>query len=225
MTIDSKFPRASGVLMHPTSFPGPYGVGDMGPEAYHFVDFLSAAGQKLWQVLPLNPTGYADSPFQALSASAGNPLLISLDRLVEAGVLTSADVKNPPRFPESTVDFGAAIHFKLPLLRKAAEQFAQSASDSERQKFQSFSQANKSWLDDFALFMAVKEAHDLVSWNKWPANIASRKPDALQYWSRLLSAKSMPSNTGNTFSSSNGTTFALTLMSAAFASSATYRSM
>jgi 4-alpha-glucanotransferase len=185
MTTDSKFPRSSGVLLHPTSLPGPYGVGDIGPEAYRFVDFLAAAGQKLWQVLPLNPTGYADSPFQALSANAGNPLLISFDRLVESGVLND-DVVNPPRFPEGAVDFGAAIQFKLPILRNAAENFLRSASENERRCFRSFLEENKSWLDDFALFMAVKNAHDLVSWNKWPADVAARKPEAIKYWSGKL---------------------------------------
>jgi 4-alpha-glucanotransferase len=185
-TTDSKFPRSSGVLMHPTSLPGPYGVGDIGPEAYRFVDFLASAGQKLWQVLPLNPTGYADSPFQALSASAGNPLLISFDRLVESGVLSKQDVSHPPCFPEGTVDFGATIRFKLPLLRKAAENFFRSAPENERGNYIMFVRENAAWLSDFALFMAVKEAHDLVAWNKWPADIASRKPEAIKRWSEKL---------------------------------------
>ncbi len=182
----SKFPRSSGVLMHPTSLPSPHGIGDFGPEAYRFVDFLASAGQKLWQVLPLNPTGYADSPFQALSASAGNPMLISLDRLVEYGLLTAADISNPPQCLEDSVNFGAAIHFKVPLLRKAAENFFHSAPDVERQKFAAFVEQNQSWLRDFALFMVVKQAHDLVAWNKWPADIASRKPDAIKNWSSNL---------------------------------------
>src|ERR1700742_4275863 len=103
------FPRSSGVLLHPTSLPGPYGIGDFGPEAYRFVDFLHAAGQKLWQVLPLNPTGYADSPFQCFSASAGNPMLISLDRLAEQRILSKEDLRTLPIFPSENVDYGAAI--------------------------------------------------------------------------------------------------------------------
>jgi 4-alpha-glucanotransferase len=186
--LDEKFPRSSGILLHPTSLPGPYGVGDIGPEAYRFVDFLAAAGQKLWQVLPLNPTGYADSPFQALSAHAGNPLLISLDRLVDTGVLTRKDVANPPLFPEDRVEFGEAIHFKLPLLRKAAQNFFRSTSAPERNRYNAFVHENRDWLKDFALFMAVKEAHDLVAWNKWPANIALRKPDAMKCWSEKLAS-------------------------------------
>jgi len=172
--------------MHPTSLPGSYGIGDIGPEAFRFVDFLAAAGQKLWQVLPLNPTGYADSPFQALSAHAGNPLLISLDRLVDKGMLTREEVGSAPRFPEDHVEFGEAIRFKLPLLRKAAERFLRSGGEEERRRYRKFVQENEGWLPDFTLFMAVKEAHDLVSWNKWPADIASRRPEAVKAWSEKL---------------------------------------
>jgi 4-alpha-glucanotransferase len=189
MTSDAKFRRSCGVLLHPTSLPGPYGIGDFGPEAYRFVDFLAAAGQKLWQVLPLNPTGYADSPFQALSASAGNPLLISLDRLIQEGVLAEEEVGTPPSFPVGMVDFGAAIRFKLPLLRKAAENFTHSAPESTQQKFRAFVEENASWLNDFSLFMAVKEVHDSVSWNKWPSDIAARKPEAVSRWTERLSAE------------------------------------
>jgi 4-alpha-glucanotransferase len=189
MKADQKFPRASGVLMHPTALPGPYGIGDLGPEAYAFVDFLASAGQKLWQVLPLNPTGYADSPFQALSASGGNPMLISLERLVEAGVLSSSDVRATPIFPADNVDFGSAIRCKIPLLRKAAENFQRSASAEDRQRCEAFVRDNASWLDDFALFMAVKEANDLVAWTDWPSDIAARKPEALKQWSTRLDSQ------------------------------------
>src|SRR5689334_21429863 len=160
-----RFSRSSGILLHPTSLPGGHGIGDFGPAAYCFIDFLQAAGQKLWQVLPLNPTGYADSPFQAFSGNAGNPLLISLDDLVGRGVLAESDLASRPPFPEDHVDFGAVIRFKLPLLRRAAENFFRSAADSEREKYVAFLQQNRAWLDDFALFSAVKEAHDLVAWN------------------------------------------------------------
>lgn len=186
MKTEEKFPRASGILMHVTSLPGPYGVGDFGPQAYSFVDFLASAGQKLWQVLPLNPTGYADSPFQALSAYAGNPMLISLDFLVKTGVLGAGDLRATPIFPAETVDFGAAIAFKIPLLRKAADKFFASAPGGEQQRFEDFARNNATWLDDFALFMAVKEVNDLVAWTEWPADIASRKPEAIQQWSSRL---------------------------------------
>src|SRR5512143_1110728 len=111
-----QFPRASGVLLHVTSLPGRYGIGDLGPGAYQFADFLAAAGQRLWQVLPLNPTGYADSPYQCFSAFAGNPLLISCDQLRELGLLTAGDVESVPSFPEDTVDYGPVITFKYALL-------------------------------------------------------------------------------------------------------------
>jgi len=183
-----KFPRSSGVLLHPTSLPGPHGVGDLGPEAYRFVDFLHAAGQKLWQVLPLNPTGYADSPFQCFSASAGNPLLISLERLAEQGILNKSDLHGVPVLPVETVDYGAVIRFKMPLLQNAASNFFSNASAEDRRRFEGFSQANASWLEDFALFMAVKEAHDLVAWTKWPADIAAFQPVAVKRWSEKLAS-------------------------------------
>jgi 4-alpha-glucanotransferase len=192
------FPRSSGVLLHPTSLPGPHGVGDFGPEAYRFVDFLHSAGQKLWQVLPLNPTGYADSPFQCFSASAGNPLLISLERLVDEGLLSDDDLRiddlrnvnlrNVASFPLESVDYGAVIRFKIPLLQKAAANFVADASAGNRRQFEEFCQANAHWLDEFALFMAVKEAHDLIAWTHWPSDIASRQPEALQRWSEQQAA-------------------------------------
>jgi len=180
------FPRSSGVLLHPTSLPGPYGVGDFGPEAYRFIDFLCAGGQKLWQVLPLNPTGYADSPFQCFSASAGNPLLISLERLVEQGVLRKDDLRTVPIFPTENVDYGSVIQFKQPLLHLAATRFFANASSEDRRRFENFCRTNTDWLDDFALFMAVKQAHDLVAWPKWPEDIAQRRPDAIKRWSEKL---------------------------------------
>src|SRR5436309_12090292 len=116
--MSSRFPRSSGILFHPTSLPGRFGVGDLGPEAYRFADFLAASGQTIWQMLPLGPTGYGDSPYQLFSAFAGNPLLLSLDKLMEQGFLT-ADVADAPAFPESEVDYGAVIAWKFPLLRRA----------------------------------------------------------------------------------------------------------
>ena len=181
-----KFPRSSGVLLHPTSLPGPHGVGDFGPEAYHFIDFLHSAGQKLWQVLPLNPTGYADSPFQCFSASAGNPLLISLDRLADQGILGKNDLRSVPAFLLQTVDYGAAIRFKMPLLLKAAANFFANASADDRHRFEEFSQSNAAWLDDFALFMAVKQAHNLAAWTRWPPDIAARETSAMNRLSALL---------------------------------------
>lgn len=179
-----KFARAAGILLHPTSLPGPHGIGDLGPGAYRFADFLVECGCRLWQVLPLNPTGYGDSPFQGFSASAGNPLLISLDKLVDKGLLSSSEV-GVFSFPEERVDYGEVIRTKIPLLRKAAERFFRSA---ERQPFDDFCGTNANWLDDFALFMAVKNTQDLVAWPKWPAEIAQRRPEAVRESSIRLQA-------------------------------------
>ncbi len=176
------FPRSSGILLHPTSLPGLHGVGDFGPEAYRFVDFLHSAGQKLWQVLPLNPTGYADSPFQCFSASAGNPLLISLNRLADQGLLSNEDLRHVPKFPAETADYGAVIRFKMPLLKKAAWNFFRGSFGEDQPKFKEFCRANAAWLDDFALFMAVKEANDLAAWTRWPADISAREPGAMTRW-------------------------------------------
>jgi len=180
------FPRASGILLHPTSLPGPHGVGDLGPEAYRFVDFLHSAGHKLWQVLPLNPTGYGDSPFQCFSASAGNPLLLNLDRLVEQGILSATDLNEFPEWPLETVDYGNVITFKMPLLKKAAINFLKNGPAHDRRRFEDFCQANANWLDDFALFMAVKDTQNLVAWTHWPADIAARKPEAIRDWTSRL---------------------------------------
>ncbi|MGA7931570.1 MAG: 4-alpha-glucanotransferase [Candidatus Sulfotelmatobacter sp.] len=182
------FPRASGILLHPTSLPGAHGIGDFGPEAYRFAEFLHSAGQKLWQVLPLNPTGYADSPFQCFSASAGNPLLISLDRLADEGLLSRNDLRSSPLFPVESVDYGAVIGFKMPLLQKAATNFFTGASAEDRRRFEGFCQANATWLDDFALFMAVKEVHNLVAWTRWTPDIAGRENEAIKRWSERLAS-------------------------------------
>ncbi len=181
-----RFRRSSGLLLHPTSLPGRYGVGEIGREAFEFIDYAASAGQKLWQVLPLAPTGYGDSPYQALSAFAGNPLLISLDDLVERGLLDRAELASPPRFQEDQVDFGAVTRFKLPLLRAAAQRFQSAASASDRTAFETFVQDHGWWLEDFALFMSSKEAHDLVTWTAWDRDLALRTPEALKRWREKL---------------------------------------
>jgi len=184
-----KFPRRGGILLHPTSVPSPAGIGDFGTEAYRFIDFLKQSGNKLWQVLPLNPTGYGDSPFQCFSASAGNPLLISLETLTEKGILSQADLEHRPVFPGNKVDYGAAFHFKIPVLTKAAQTFLKRTEGNERRDFERFGEANASWLDDFALFMACKNAHNGVPWTEWTADIASRDPRALQEWTGRFTAE------------------------------------
>ena len=174
------FPRHSGILLHPTSFPGRDGIGDFGAEAYRFVDFLEESGTRLWQVLPLNPTGYGDSPFQCFSASAGNPLLISLDKLAERGLLLPSDLDSVPAFPDGTVDYDAVSRHKIPLLTEAARNFFHRAEERERSEFQAFCQVNAEWLDQFSLFMSCKNAHGGLSWTHWASDLAAREPRALQ---------------------------------------------
>ncbi len=174
-----RFSRSSGILLHPTSLPGPYGIGELGPEAYRFADFLHDSGQRIWQVLPLGPTGYGDSPYQCFSAFAGNPLLISLDTLVERGYLDVRDLNERPNFPVDDVNYGAVIAWKIPLLRKAFRAFQQSAPP-EREAFDAYCKAKSAWLDDFALFIALKEAHNNVMWTLWERELALREPQAIE---------------------------------------------
>ena len=171
--------RASGILLHPTSLPGPYGIGELGPEARAFVDFLADTGQSLWQVLPLGPTGYGDSPYQCFSAFAGNPLLISLERLAQEGLLSGADLKGAPPFAKHEVDFGAVIDFKRPLLRRAGETFERTASAGQRQAFEAFCRKEAAWLPDFALFMALKESQGGECWPAWDRPLSTREPEAV----------------------------------------------
>jgi 4-alpha-glucanotransferase len=181
-----KCSRSSGILLHPTSLPGRFGIGDLGHEAYRFADFLHSAKQSVWQVLPLGPTGYGDSPYQVFSAFAGNPLLISLELLAEEGLLSSQDLSDSPSLSETKVDYGAVIQFKFPLLRKAFEQFQTIASGATQSAFQEFCQHQVSWLDDYSLFMAIKDAHGGCAWNQWDPAIALRQPEALLQWKTKL---------------------------------------
>jgi 4-alpha-glucanotransferase len=171
-----KFERSSGILLHPTSLPGPYGIGDLGPQAYQFIDWLASTGCKLWQVLPLGPTGYGDSPYQCFSAFAGNPYLISPEILIQDGLLTQADLNNKPDFDDSRVDFGLLIPWKLDLLLKAFSRFA---SDDLHKEFDYFCAENAAWLDDYALFMSLKEANGGGAWNAWNKSIRTRKQSAM----------------------------------------------
>jgi 4-alpha-glucanotransferase len=176
------FPRSSGLLLHPTSLPGPFGIGDLGAVAFQFIDMLAAAGQRLWQVLPLGPTGYGDSPYQCFSAFAGNPLLISLDLLVEQGLL-GRDVRGRAVFADGPVDFHAVIAHREALWPQALERFDAAAPAAVRDRFERFCHVQANWLDDFALFMAVKAAHGHVAWTKWEPDIAQRDPAAVARWS------------------------------------------
>jgi len=173
------FPRSSGILLHPTSLPGQFGVGDLGPEAYAFADFLQAAGQSLWQVLPLGPTGYGDSPYACYSAFAGNTLFISPERLITEGLLASSDLPGGNSLPWDRVDFAHAHALKDELLRKAYERYKRTTDTVLRSAFETFAQQNAEWLEDYALFRALKDAHDGVAWNEWEPALVRRTPAAL----------------------------------------------
>ena len=171
--------RASGVLLHPTSLPSRFGIGDFGPDAYRFVDALVEMGQKLWQVLPLGPTGYGDSPYQCFSAFAGNPLLISLERLVEENALSPDDLNAVPSFPAHQVAYGDVIEFKQALLYRSYIYFLQYASAERHAAFEAFCADNADWLDDYAVFMALKAAHKGEAWTAWQDDVARRTATAL----------------------------------------------
>jgi len=173
------FKRASGILMHPTSFPGPDGIGDLGPEAYRWVDFLKEIGCGLWQLLPLGPTGYGDSPYQCFSAFAGNPYLVSPTLLLEEGLLLRTDLADRPDFPEGSVDFGPVIQWKLTLLDRAFNRFLQAPLPAFQAEFTAFQAENAGWLEDFSLFMAIKEANQGSSWNNWPKGLRTGQKAAL----------------------------------------------
>ncbi len=176
------FFRSSGILLHPTSFPGRYGIGDLGLEAHQFIDFLARSGQHLWQVLPINPTGYGNSPYMSFSSIAGNHLLISPDILLENGILSQEDLEYVPNFPLDQVDFEKVIAWKMPLLQKAAQNFAQVATPIQRQEFEGFCRGKANWLEDYALFMALLKAQGDVMWTEWPQELRDRSPEALDDW-------------------------------------------
>lgn len=169
------FPRSSGILLHPTSLPGRFGIGDLGPEARRFADYLQSARQTVWQVLPLGPTGYGDSPYQCFSALAGNPLLIDLEDL-------GGDVPKPPAFDKDSVEFERVIPWKMAALEAAAERFRENASAGERRRFDRFCEENADWLDDFALFMAIRNLHPQRVWTQWDEDIRRRDPRAVRQW-------------------------------------------
>lgn len=171
--------RQSGILLHPTSLPGRYGIGSFNDAAYEWVDFLAATRQSLWQVLPLGPTGYGDSPYQSFSSFAGNPYLISVEAMLEDGLLSQRDLSNIPHFATDKVDYGLIYTWKMPLLRRAAMAFAQDGTAELQAEFAGFCQEQSSWLDDFALFMALKDAHNGAAWNSWEMDLRSRKAPAL----------------------------------------------
>ncbi|MDR0273593.1 MAG: 4-alpha-glucanotransferase, partial [Clostridiales bacterium] len=178
-------PRASGVLVHPTSFPSIYGMGDLGAGAYAFIDFMKAANQKLWQVLPLGPTGYGDSPYQSFSSFAGNQYLISPDELRKQGWLTDCDLEDVPWFDPRSIDFGSVIGYKMGLLKKAYNNFKTKATAAQKAKITKFANRNE-WLEDYALFYACKDHFDGMEWHRWPAAIARRDVAAIAEMKKTL---------------------------------------
>ena len=177
-----KTTRLSGILLHPTSLPGGAGIGDLGREAYAFVDFLAETRQSLWQVLPLTPTGYGDSPYQSFSAFAGNPLLISLDELVSEGLLEASDLDGGRKLPQDRVDYGPAIEFKTALLWKAFDAFEKDAGSDRHGDFAKFCEQSRSWLDDYALFRSIKEGNGGAEWTRWDKHLRAREDKALYFW-------------------------------------------
>ena len=173
------YTRASGILLHPTSLPGRFGIGDLGSSAYRFVDFLVDSQQTLWQILPLGPVGHGNSPYMAYSAMAGNPLLISLEILQEQGLFAPDELILTEAFPDDSVSYDRAGQFKLAQLKKAAERFKTVSDDETKQAFEDFRTAQASWLEDYALFMALKEANEGKTWTQWEEAIARRRPEAL----------------------------------------------
>ncbi len=173
------FPRASGILLHPTSLASRGGIGDLGPSAYAFADFLASARQSLWQVLPLGPLGFGDSPYSSTSAFAGNPLLISLERLADNGWIDRVLV-NAQASEVGPVDYTAVFRQKLPLLFEAARNFVHSATPKARLRYENFCRQNQWWLDDFVLFDELRARFQLASWNCWPRELVHRDPKAIE---------------------------------------------
>lgn len=184
-----KFKRQSGILLHPTSLPSKYGIGDFGKEALEFIDFLVESGQKIWQILPLGPTGYGDSPYQSFSAFAGNHYLISIDKLIEDNLISDKDLEDIPDLPAHKVDYGTVIEWKVKILEKAYESFLNDASKKELSAMNRFSRDNNFWLDDYALFMSLKTAFDGKAWEEWDKDIAMYKPESVKEWTEKLSDK------------------------------------
>lgn len=179
------FERSSGILLHPTSLPSRGGIGDFGPAAHSFVEFLASARQRLWQVLPLNPVGLGNSPYASISAFAGNPLLISLERLAEKGWLSPVHLNALPD-DHGNVDFERVKSAKIPLIREAAQTFLQKATGAARERYDKFKWENGWWLEDFVLFGVLRHKFPGKSWNLWPRDIAMREPAALDRERREL---------------------------------------
>ena len=177
------FERSSGILFHPTSLPGKYGIGTLGKEAYAFIDFLKKSKQKLWQIFPLGPTGYGDSPYQSFSSFAGNPYLIDFDLLIEAHLLSEEDLKDIFFGDnEEYIDYGAIYNQKYPLLRKAYENFKSSDNNEMKGSLENFKRENSSWLNDYSLYISLKNHFNGLPWNEWAQDIKNREDGAMHHY-------------------------------------------
>jgi len=174
-----RYERSAGILLHPTSLPGGHGIGELGPDAFRFVDFLESSGQRFWQVLPLGPTGYGDSPYQCLSAFAGNHSLISVDVLLEEGLLSSGDLSAGADRDPRMIDYGTLIPYKMSLLRKAFSRHRARPGAKLAEDIVRFERANRDWLGNYALFMSLKERHGGASWSEWEKDAALQRQAAL----------------------------------------------
>ncbi|MCF8259143.1 MAG: 4-alpha-glucanotransferase [Melioribacteraceae bacterium] len=174
--------RSAGILLHPTSLPGEFGIGDLGQSAYDFVDFLVSARQSLWQVFPLGPTGYGDSPYQCFSAFAGNPLLISPNLLKDINLLSEDDLNKKPEFNPHHIDYGLVINYKNDLLKKSFENYKTKKDEALTAKLEKFISEQKDWLEDYSLFMACKEYHGGKLWTEWDEEIAFRRNNSIAEW-------------------------------------------
>lgn len=179
-----KIERSSGILLHPTSLPGNYGIGSLGKNALDFIDFLDKGGQKLWQVLPMGHTGYGDSPYQCFSIYAGNPILVDLDLLVADGLLNKSDFTEVPDFPDDKVDYGAVINFKRKMLKIAHQHFSDKMADNDAD-YHAFIARHNIWLKEYATFVALKELFNGKPWWEWPEDFRLRNRDALDTFSKL----------------------------------------
>ncbi|PTL84516.1 4-alpha-glucanotransferase [Vitiosangium sp. GDMCC 1.1324] len=181
MRLLSRQPRMGGIILHLSSLPGRFGIGDLGTQAHRFVDFLAASGQQLWQVLPVGPTSLRDwcSPYSSFSAFAGNPLLLCLEQLQAQGLLDASALEGVPAFPEERVDFPRVVEFKERLLAQASRAFRTRASPALREEFARFQEASRAWLEDYALFTALREEQG-VAWSQWEEGLRRREPAALE---------------------------------------------
>ncbi len=178
--------RKCGIICHPTSMPGRFGIGELGEAACRFIDFLARAGQSIWQILPLGPTSYGDSPYQPFSAFAGNPLLIDLQQLVEEGLLSEEDVALETPFPEGRVLYGRVMEFKNRVLRVSYRNYAHQGSRRLGNELDAFCEEQNGWLADYALFMALKQRFDWAAWTDWDSDIALREDKAVAKWRHAL---------------------------------------